>query len=191
MKRLLSSLLLLMCTFLFFSGLSFKYVSAATAASAANANAMLKTISTNAKAGKVTNSSFAVKSNTIDDVIGAWGKPDSSNYVAAAKGTYAAYDKKNVVYGYNKGSQIFEVRNMDSAALKAITLNDIRRYFGKPQYDSKDSAGRRIVGYKVSNDYKLEFVLQNSSNTAQVHHYNVFYPAGTVNSMASDPGRQW
>lgn len=42
--------------------------------------------------------------------------------------------------------------------------------------------------------FKIEFVFPlsaaNNSNP-MMNHYLVLYPAGTVNSMAGDPGRQW
>ncbi len=159
--------------------------------SAKNSTPLLKSIVDSAKNGKVINCQFPVKTKTIDDVIKVWGEPDKIDYVAAAKGSYATFDKKNVVFGFNKGQQIFEVRDMDSASLKSIVFSDIQKYLGKPAYDSRDGVGRRIIGYKVSDLYKLEFVLYDNSSSARIHHYNVLYPQGTVNMMADDPGRQW
>ncbi len=189
MKKLLGSMsitlsLCLLFSFLFVSFGS-KNVSAATAAST------LQSIVASAKNGKVINCDYAVKTSNVGTIMNIWGKPDSNNYVAAAKGTYAVYSKKGVVFGYNKGMQIFEVRDTNSASLSHITYSDIQKLLGKPQYESKDILGYRIIGYAVSSSYKLEFVLYNNTNSAKIDHYNVLYPAGTVNSMADDPGRQW
>lgn len=86
-----------------------------------NGVALINTIVSLAKQGKVINSVFAAKVTVIEDVEKAWGKPDKMDYVAQAKGTYATYEKQGVVFGFNKGLQIFEVRSYDSG-LKTVTL---------------------------------------------------------------------
>lgn len=142
--------------------------------------------------GKVINSDFAAKTSTLGDVEKLWGKADSTEYVATAKGRYATYTSHNVVFGLNKGDQIFEVRSYDSR-LKGISLNQVKGVLGTPAYDAK-SNGQEIIGYKAGSEFKIEMVFPQptSSNPNPVmDHYNVLYPRGTVNSMADDPGRQW
>ncbi|MBW7571536.1 YjgB family protein [Caproiciproducens faecalis] len=153
---------------------------------------LLKLMKETAEKGKVINCDFAVQSNVIEDVQEKWGKEDQSEYISAAKGTYATYSKKGFVFGFNKGSQLFEVRSFDSQ-LKGITLSKTEEIFGKPDYDVT-SGKDRIIGYVVSKDYKMLMVFPNpkaSGEDAVLDHYSVFYPAGTVNMMADDHGRQW
>ncbi|MFL0246123.1 M56 family metallopeptidase [Candidatus Clostridium stratigraminis] len=147
-----------------------------------------------AKEGKVTNGycDFLVKTNTIDDVEKKFGKADKTDWVAAAKGSYATYNKYNIVFGFNKGNQIFEIRDTN-IEIKSITLSKVKAVLGAPAYDAKIS-GEEIIGYIASPEFKVEMVfpMPSKDNPDPVmDHYNVFYPAGTVNSMSNDPGRQW
>ena len=66
-----------------------------------------------AQQGKIINCDFPAKTTAMEVVEKAWGKADKIDYVAAAKGSYATYARLNVVFGFNKGSQIFEVRSLD------------------------------------------------------------------------------
>lgn len=154
--------------------------------------AMLLNMMKLAKQGKVTNCDFAVKEATIDNIIKVWGPANNTVYVASAKGNYATYSYHNVVFGFNKGEQVFEVRSFD-AALKDLSLAKIKEVFGSPSYDSKTKS-EEIIGYKAGTEFKIEMVFKlptNSNSIPVMDHYNVLYPAGTVNSMAGDSGRQW
>ncbi|MGM9973020.1 MAG: YjgB family protein [Clostridiaceae bacterium] len=153
---------------------------------------LLDNIMSSAKEGKVINSDFKVKANVIDDVEKEWGKPEKSEWIGNAKGTYSTYPSKNVDFGWNKGSQIFEIRSFDSQ-IKKITLADVKNVFGSPAYDVKVS-GEEIIGYIVNNDYKILLVFPEptaENSDPLMDHYSVFYPRGTVNQMADDPGREW
>lgn len=144
------------------------------------------------KQGKIINCDFSAKANTIDDVEKIWGKADKADYVEAADGTYFTYSNHSVVFGVNKGNQIFEVRSFDSR-LKSITLSGAKKALGTPARDTKVN-GQEIIGYIAGSEFKVEMVFPepSSSNPDPVmDHYNVFYPPGTVNSMKGDPGRQW
>jgi hypothetical protein len=145
-----------------------------------------------AQQGEVINCEFPVKSKTIEDVEKAWGKEDKTEYIASAKGTYATYSKKNIAFGFNKGDQLFEVRSYDSQ-LKQLTRSKVKEVFGKPAYDVK-SGNEEIIGYVATKDFKILLVFPNfkaDGESAKLDHYSVFYPQGTVNNMADDPGRQW
>jgi len=112
--------------------------------------------------------------------------------VAAAKGRYATYSSHNVVFGINKGDQIFEVRSSDSR-LKGITLAEAKTVLGTPAYNA-ESNGQEIIGYTTNSEFKVEMVFPQPTSedpNPVIDHYNVLYPSGTVNSMADDPGRQW
>ncbi|VBB05197.1 Hypothetical protein LUCI_0404 [Lucifera butyrica] len=145
-----------------------------------------------AREGKVINCEFPANTTTIQDVEEKWGKPDKTNWIPAAKGTYATYSKHNVVFGYNKGSQIFEVISLDSR-LKNISLSMVKETLGSPNYNAK-SNGQETLGYTAGRDYKLLLFFSqpaNGSAAPSLKQYSVLYPQGTVNLMADDPGREW
>lgn len=153
---------------------------------------LVQQIEQNARAGKVVNCEFPIKSTNIEIVHEKWGLPDKTEYIADAKGSYETYGSRQVVFGYNKGMQIFEVRsNADS--IRNLPLSKVQEVLGAPSL--KRSVGSQlIIGYVVSEEIKLEFVFPQVSQDnpdPRTDHVNVLYPAGTVNSMADDPGRQW
>lgn len=145
-----------------------------------------------AKLGKIINCDFPAKTTNIEAVQKAWGQADKTDFVAAAKGSYATYSGHNVVFGYNKGEQVFEVRSFN-LQLKDIYLSKVKEVLGTPELDSK-TISQEIIGYTAGTEFKIEMVFNRpaSKNADLVmDHYNVLYPDGTVNSMAGDPGRQW
>lgn len=153
---------------------------------------LLDSIKSLAKQGKIINCNFSAKSTVIEDVEKEWGKANKADWVPKAKGTYATYSKYNVVLGFNKGSQIFEVRSFDSR-LKQMSLSMVKKAFGTPEYDVKFN-GEEIIGYTAGQEFKILFVFtqtKKDSNDFLMDHYSVLYPKGTVNMMADDPGRQW
>lgn len=145
-----------------------------------------------AKEGKVINCDFPAKTTTIEDIEKKWGKPEKLDWVPTAKGNYATYLKHNAVFGFNKGSQIFEVRSFDSK-IKKVPLSKVKEVLGKPDYDVKVK-GEEIIGYVVNKDFKILLVFPEPTKenpNPLLDHYSVFYPRGTVNYMADDPGREW
>ena len=93
---------------------------------------------------------------------------------------------KNFAFGCNKGDQIFEIRSYDEN-LKSLSISDVESYFGKVDYENKTTIGEKVIGYKISKNYKLLLVFDNNI----LDHYSVFYPEITSNLMADDQGRQW
>lgn len=145
-----------------------------------------------AEKGKVLNSNFSVKTTVIEDVEKKWGKPDKTDWVPAAKGNYATYSSHDMAFGFNKGSQIFEVRSFDQQ-LEKVTLSKVKDTFGAPAY-STTVGGEEIIGYTAGQEFKILLVFPQVTGTNSdptLDHYSVLYPRGTVNSMADDPGRQW
>ncbi|KGK88145.1 hypothetical protein DP73_13690 [Desulfosporosinus sp. HMP52] len=157
-----------------------------------------------AEQGKVINCNFPVKTTVIEDVTSQWGEPEKVDWVSAAKGNYATYSKQAMVFGFNKGSQIFEVRSFDPR-LQQLSMAKTKELFGDPAYNAKTKVengpfynkkvnGEEIIGYTVGSEYKIEFVFPIPTATdsnPMMDHYLVLYPRGTVNNMADDPGRQW
>ncbi|AFK85159.1 YjgB family protein [Thermoanaerobacterium aotearoense] len=143
-----------------------------------------------AKEGKVINCDFVTGKTTIDDIEKVYGNPDKQEYISSAKGTYTTFTKKDLVFGFNKGMQVFETRSFDPR-LQAISRSDIENVLGKAPYKATVSGtpNQTVLGYTMNSDYKLEFVISDTTNL--VDHVNVLYPDATVNSMADDPGRKW
>lgn len=145
----------------------------------------------NALEGKVINSEFAAGKDSIMDVECKLGCAKEKSYVTEAKGEYSSYPLFKLAFGYNKGTMIFEARSFDDS-IKNISLTDLKKILGKPDHlviNSKE----HIVGYIVNKDYKLLFVFKNGQDedNMMMDHYSVFYPDGTRNNMADDPGRPW
>ena len=124
--------------------------------------------------------------DNISDVEKIYGTYSESNYVENAKGIYYNYSNKNFAFGCNKGDQIFEIRSYDEN-LKSLSISDVESYFGKADYENKTTIGEKVIGYKISKNYKLLLVFDNNI----LDHYSVFYPEITSNLMADDQGRQW
>ena len=144
-----------------------------------------------AKQGKVIGCNYVAGETVFDDVEKEWGKPDKSDYVAEAKGTYATYSSRGFVFGINKGSRVFEIRKISD--LENITLSQVKEVLGNPD-KILDYPGQDILGYTTGTEYKLKFVFPEATldnDDPALDHVNVFYPPGTVNMMADDPGREW
>ena len=153
---------------------------------------LLNKIMSLGKERKVIKSELKAKENVIEDEEKKWGRPEKSDWIPEAKGMYSTYPSKNIDFGFNKGSQIFEIKSFDSQ-IKKISLSDIKKALGFPAYDVKIK-GEEIIGYVANNDFKLLLVFPEPTTKNPdplMDHYSVFYPKGTANSMADDPGREW
>lgn len=145
-----------------------------------------------AERGKVINSTYPVKTTSLEAIKKNFGEPDTNEWVAAAKGTYATYSSHALAFGYNKGSEIFEVRSFDKQ-LQNLSLAKTKEVYGTPAYDVK-TKDEEIIGYTAGKEFKMEFVFSKptaSNSNPMMDHYLIFYPSGTVNSITGDPGRQW
>jgi hypothetical protein len=139
--------------------------------------------------GKTINCQFPVEATVIETVRDAWGEPDKTEYIAAAKGTYDTYADRDAVFGFNKGSQIFDVRSFDDS-IKQVTMSKVKEVLGEPEnthhFDTED-----MLVYQAGEKYQLLFIFPRADDQdpdPRLDHYNVFYPRGTVNMMADDPG---
>lgn len=140
---------------------------------------LLKNISTKANEGKIINAEFNVLNTNIDSIKKKWGKEDSSVYVAAAKGTYNTYSKRNVVVGYQKSHLIFELRSFDPQ-LKSLTINNIKNYFGSPSSEVTTSNNEKIITYSIGAK-KLKFVLPLKNKNLILDHYSIYNPNNVKN----------
>ncbi|MDH4421810.1 MULTISPECIES: YjgB family protein [Bacillus] len=131
-----------------------------------------------AKEGKVPNVPYAAHTGDIEEIEKAWGKADKTEQ--AGNGMYATFTNKNVAFGFNKGSQVFDVRSYH-AELKLITLQEIEKALGKPS-SVKVNGNDKIYVYKVNDQFELKFIIPNS--TGKVHHISVFSPEDSMNKMA-------
>lgn len=131
-----------------------------------------------AKEGKVPNCEYAAHTALYDDIEKKWGEADSNE--AAGKGVYAEYKDKGIVFGYNKGMKVFDVRSYDSG-LHAIALKDIEDALGKADETSRNGSDD-IYTYDVSEQFQLKFVIPEKTGT--VGHISVFSPQDAKNNMA-------
>ncbi|PHA35905.1 YjgB family protein [Bacillus wiedmannii] len=131
-----------------------------------------------AKEGKVPNVPFAAHTGDIEEIEKAWGKADKTEQ--AGNGIYATFINKNVSFGFNKGSQVFDVRSYH-AELKSITLQDIEKALGKPA-SIKVNGEDKIYVYRVNNQFELKFIIPKS--TGKINHISVFSPEDSINKMA-------
>ncbi|MDR6552719.1 YjgB family protein [Paenibacillus qinlingensis] len=131
-----------------------------------------------AKSGKVSGIPFAATTGLTDDVEKSWGKADKTE--SAGSGLYATYSKKNAVIGFNKGSQIIDIRSNDPQ-LRTLTLSQIEQALGKPA-DIKLNGDDTIYIYTASKAFQLKFIIPKS--TGKVDHISVFDTVHSVNNMA-------
>ncbi|HEY4431107.1 MAG TPA: YjgB family protein [Paenibacillus sp.] len=131
-----------------------------------------------AKKGKVPGVEYAAHTGLIDEVEADWGKPDKQD--SAGKGIYATYTDKQIVFGFNKGSLIFDVRSSDDA-LQKLTLKQIEGTLGKPD-DTKVNGEDKIYTYQANDQYQLKFIIPSSTGT--VDHISVFSEQDSFNNMA-------
>uniref|UniRef100_UPI00403FB3BA YjgB family protein n=1 Tax=Paenibacillus sp. FSL K6-0276 TaxID=2921450 RepID=UPI00403FB3BA len=130
----------------------------------ANANSQnsdkqqLKELIELAKKSKVPGVEYAAHTGLIDEVEADWGKPDQE---PAGKGIYATHTDEHVVFGFNKGSLIFDVRSSDSA-LQKLTLKQIEGALGKPD-DTKVNGEDKIYIYQANDQFQLKFIILNST----------------------------
>ncbi|MCS7464019.1 YjgB family protein [Paenibacillus doosanensis] len=145
---------------------------------AAEAEKQLQELLKLAKQGKVPHIEYAAHTGLIDEVEKSWGKADKTD--SAGKGLYATYSKKHAVFGFNKGSQIFDVRS-DDPELQKLKLDQIEKTLGKPQ-DTKVNGEDMIYIYKANDQFQLKFIIPKS--TGKVDHISVFSPQDSINNMA-------
>lgn len=155
--------------------------------SKSEAENLLNAIKNKAIDGCVINSNF-ILGNTIDTVTSTLGEPSSIDYVADAKGTYFAFNSYNLAFGCNSGEQIFEIRSL-SNNLSILDLNSVKNFFGNPDYNIQTKLGENIIGYKLTNNFKILFVFD--IKTSVLKHYSILDPALTKNPRINDDGREW
>lgn len=143
-----------------------------------NSDKQLKELLELAKKGQVPGVEYAAHTGLIDEVEAKWGKPDQQE--SAGKGIYATYTDEHVVFGFNKGSVIFDVRSSDSA-LQKLSLKQIEETLGKPD-DTKVNGEDKIYIYQVNDQYQLKFIIPDS--TGKVGHISVYSEQDTFNNMA-------
>lgn len=151
---------------------------AGNGAAAEDSAAQLKELLELARQGKVPGVEYAAHSGMIDEVEAAWGEPDTKE--AAGKGMYSTYNAKHVVFGWNKGSKIFDVRS-SAADLQQLTLKEIEQTLGKPD-DTAVNGSDKIYIYQAGKEYQLKFIIPEAKGT--VDHISVFSEQDSFNNMA-------
>ncbi|RNB78080.1 DUF4309 domain-containing protein [Brevibacillus nitrificans] len=150
-----------------------------------NPTELLQNLRDLAKDGKTLGSEFRVEKDVFDTVEKEWGKPDIVSTVNGI--TYNTYRDRGLVFGFNKGMQIVDIRSYNYQ-LQYIPLADVVKTLGKPQ-STANVGGQTIYTYKVNDNYELKIVFSgiydgSNANKLYIDHVNVFYPRGTINNMA-------
>lgn len=131
-----------------------------------------------AKRGKVEGIKYPVHTTVIDKVEKDWGKPDKT--VWSGKGNYWTYKSKKVIFGFNKGSQIFEVRSSDPE-LQKLTRKSVEQALGKPDSPAYDD-NNLYYTYNVSDTFQIKFAISKKKD--MVNYVSVYAPKDAVNNMA-------
>ncbi|MFJ5715872.1 polysaccharide deacetylase family protein [Neobacillus sp. NPDC093127] len=123
-----------------------------------------------AKKGTVKDCPFNALDSTMEQVKTEWGDPDTVDQ--AGLGFYATFTKKNIVLGYNKAGEIFDVRSYASD-LKDVSEQMIVKAFGQPA-EIKDNNNENIYGYEADQDIQLKIIFPKSSK--KIDHISIFNP---------------
>ncbi|WP_379154844.1 YjgB family protein [Paenibacillus sp. sgz5001063] len=143
-----------------------------------DSNKLLAELLQLAQQGKVPGVEYAAHTALIDEVEADWGEPDTKE--SAGKGIYATYSKKHVVFGFNKGSKIFDVRS-SAADLQKLTLKQIEAVLGTPDRTTVNGSDKIYI-YQAGKRYDLKFIIPEASG--KVDHISVFSEQDSINNMA-------
>ncbi|MEH7502182.1 DUF4309 domain-containing protein [Neobacillus drentensis] len=134
-----------------------------------------------AQKGRVKDCPFNALESTINQVNSEWGEPDKVDQ--AGFGTYATYDDKNIVLGYNKAGEIFDVRS-NANDLKEITNKMMVKSFGQPT-ERRDNNIENIYVYELDQGIQLKIIIPKSSKV--IDHISVFNPKrATITSSKNE-----
>nr|WP_275695709.1 polysaccharide deacetylase family protein [Fredinandcohnia sp. SECRCQ15] len=123
-----------------------------------------------AKKGKIQESAFTIFESTTELVKADMGEPDKVDQ--AGEGFYATYEKKQVVFGYNIGGEIFDIRSY-SPKLHEITEEVVKHSYGEPDVIRKVN-DESIYVYKVGANVELKIIISNQSKV--IDHVSVYNP---------------
>lgn len=121
-----------------------------------------------AQKGMVKDCPFNALESTISQVTTEWGEPDKIDQAGA--GTYATYDNKNTVFGYNKAGEIFDVRSYETD-LKKITDKMVVKVYGKPK-EIRVSTNENIYVYEWGQEIQLKLIIPKSGHV--IDHISIF-----------------
>lgn len=132
------------------------------------AKIVLEEIMKVAEQGMIKETTFNVFNSTIDQVKTEWGEPDQIDQ--AGRGYYATYSDKNVVFGYKRKGEIFDIRSY-SPELQKVTEGFVIDSYGKPA-EIRTGTDERIYIYKIGEKLQLKVIL--SINTKTIDHTSIF-----------------
>ncbi|MFS0558373.1 YjgB family protein [Brevibacillus sp. 179-C9.3 HS] len=145
---------------------------------------ILQSVRDLAQNGQTFESQYRVEKDVFDDVEKQLGKPDVVSVINGI--TYNTYRDRNLVYAFNKGMQLVDIRSYDPR-LQAITLAEVQKTLGNPA-SVATTGGQTIYTYKVTPNYELKIIfsgiMTKESSTLYIDHVNIYYPRGTFNNMA-------
>jgi hypothetical protein len=147
------------------------------------ATALIQESMQKAEQGIVVGIPFAVQTS-LEAVQKSWGSISKQD--TAGAGIYVNYSSHNAAFGINKGEQIFDVRSY-SPSFQSLTLKEIENVLGSPG-EIRESADSYIYMYPAGPNNQILWVfpkLKNGQSSETLDHVSVFWPQGTVNSMAA------
>jgi peptidoglycan-N-acetylglucosamine deacetylase len=121
-----------------------------------------------AQKGMVKDCPFNAFDSTIGQANSEWGEPDKVDQ--AGVGSYATFQGRNIVLGYNKAGEIFDVRSY-ADDLKEITDKMLVKSFGQPT-EIRDNNDENIYVYELTQGIQLKVVIPKSNNL--IDHISVF-----------------
>lgn len=143
-----------------------------------NAEERIDEIFTLALRGRVPRVSIVAGETKIKEVYKKWGEPDKTTQ--EARGQYDSYAEKHVTIGYHD-DLIFEVRT-SYPELQLIHVDKIKEMHGEPdvvRYRS-ETYDQKILVYKISENYQLEWILTTESEGSVVDHISVVTMSDTL-----------
>jgi hypothetical protein len=147
--------------------------------------AEVQTILQRARQGKVPGADFAAHTNLIDDVKKAWGDPEKQD--TAGKGFYATYTQRGYAFGFNKGSQLFDVRSYQPEIQK-IKLTAVQAELGTPDHLNRlQNPNQDVLIYQVNDLYQLQLIFPHPTEqnpNPNLDHISVFCEQDSHNLMA-------
>ncbi|NGQ95138.1 YjgB family protein [Brevibacillus sp. SYP-B805] len=145
---------------------------------------LLLSIQTSARQGKVSSQfPFAAGTSVFDEVEKQLGQPAQTRYANGL--TYAAYPDQRLLFGYNKGMQIVEIRWHDPRVQK-LSLSQVKQAWGEPAQVSH-YANLIVFTYPVNEKVQLRVGAPEpaaANPDPPLDHIGVLYPQGLRNLMA-------
>ncbi|QGH34165.1 beta-N-acetylhexosaminidase [Gracilibacillus salitolerans] len=148
-------------------------------------NRLLTQIYQVAETGKVSKDKWKSGEDTIMEVEKDWGLADNKS--EANSGTYATYEKKQVVFGFNEKGQIYDLRS-HSNKLQHITQKETEQVLGAPD-EIRHFQEQNIYVYQINQTYQLKLIFPPATDNTdrKLSHISVVYLPWDPSVNETDP----